>query len=537
MAQIAPPADLAHGAFSDTPPWILSTTDLHRLADVEQLRRAEEARIPALLRPRRLPPGARVARVVREIGGAVAMWRIREGRSQGSERRAGISRRLRVAAERLGPTYIKLGQIIAAGEGVFPDELVTEFTKCRDQVPAEPFDAVRQVVQGELRRPLEDVFLHFEREPVAAASIAQVHRAWLRAGPDGVPVEVVVKVQRPSVGRLVHHDLEVMAWLAPFLIGRIPVTALANPPALVEVFTRTIVEELDFRIEAANMVDIARSLAELDQRRFVVPRPHPQLVTRKVLVMERLDGFPFDAVSDQRAAGVDTHEVVRSHMIGLLEGAMISGIFHGDLHGGNLFVRPDGRTALLDFGMVGRLSDERRVAFLRLLVASTTNDVKGHVAAIRDLGALPADTDLDEVIAELGLDRPPIDPTSLSREELVHELNRVVRALLDFGARMPKELMLFAKNMVFLDAAIARLAPDLDLFAEIMSITTYFARTHGARIAADVGMRAEDYEIDLTGMKGSFGVDPSLESLTYRELRERRELIRRRLSARGRKAR
>ena len=103
--------------------------------------------------------------------------------------------------------------------------------------------------------------------------------------------EVVVKVQRPSVGRLVHQDLRVMAWLAPFLVGRIPIAALANPPALVDLFAETITEELDFRLEAENMLDIARSFAELGQRGYVVPRPHPDLVTPRVLVMERLDGL------------------------------------------------------------------------------------------------------------------------------------------------------------------------------------------------------------------------------------------------------
>ena len=149
------------------------------------------------------------------------------------------------AAEDLGPTYIKLGQIISSGAGIFPDELVAQFALLRDKVPAEDFDVVRQVVETDLGRPLEEVFARFERTPLAAASIAQVHVATLLTGE-----EVVVKVQRPTIRTAVYRDLEVMAWLAPFLIGRIPVSALANPPALVELFTETITEELDFCLEA-----------------------------------------------------------------------------------------------------------------------------------------------------------------------------------------------------------------------------------------------------------------------------------------------
>ena len=174
---------------------------------------------------------------------------------------AELTRRLREAAEDLGPTYIKLGQIISSGEGIFPEELVSEFRKCRDQVPPEPFPVVRGVVEAELGRPLAEVFSNFERRPLAAASIAQVHAATLVTGE-----EVVVKVQRPTVNKLVHLDLKVMSWIAPFLVGRIPVAALANPPALVDLFAETITEELDFRLEAANMLDVARSFADLAQR-------------------------------------------------------------------------------------------------------------------------------------------------------------------------------------------------------------------------------------------------------------------------------
>ena len=198
-----------------------------------------------------------------------------------------------------------------------------------------------------------------------------------------------------------------MAWLAPHLVGRIPIAALANPPALVELFAETIVEELDFRLEAENMLDIASTFAKLGQRDFVVPRPHPTLVTRRMLVMERLSGFNFSDVDGMRAAGIDTEAVVRSGMIGFLEGAMIYGIFHGDLHGGNLFILPSGKIALLDFGITARLSEPKRLALLALIVGASNGHIPTQVTALRDLGALPPDTDIDTVIEQLGLDRPP----------------------------------------------------------------------------------------------------------------------------------
>jgi len=521
----SPPADLAIGAFSDDPPWIVDPDRMPWREGVDGVRWVVKAQLPDLIKPRRLPRGRRVFTVVGHIGQAIVPWYLLDRRKGSSGSRAGLSRRMRIAAERLGPTYIKLGQIISSGEGLFPAELVEEFKKCRDQVPPQPFSDVRAIVESDLGRPLEEVFSSFERSPLAAASIAQVHAATLRTGE-----RVVVKVQRATVGRLVHADLEVMAWLAPFLVGRIPIAALANPPALVELFAETITEELDFRLEAQNMLDVAESFVKLGQRGYVVPRPHPELVTPRVLVMERLDGFNFDDVVGMTEAGVDTHEVVRTGMIGFMEGALINGIFHGDLHGGNLFVMADGRTALLDFGITARMGEMQRMAFLRLLMGATTNDVRIQLAALRDLGALPPDTDLEQVIIDLDLEGTPVDPTTLSPEEMIHEIQRVVKLLLGYGARMPKELMLYVKNLVFLDGAIARLAPDLDLFAEIANISMYFAQTHGEQIFADIGIDPTAVDYDLTGVKASFGVDPNQERLTYRELRERRELITKRMS-------
>ena len=332
-------------------------------AGLSRVRAELRATLPYLIRRRRLPPGARVGTTVRHLGGALGLWYLTERRRGGPEKIAGISRRLRIAAERLGPTYIKLGQIVASGDGIFPPELVAEFKWCRDQVSPEPWPVIEEVISEELGRAPREVFASIDHHPLAAASIAQVHRAQLLDG-----TEVVIKVQRPSVTRRVHQDLAVMAWLAPHLVGRIPIAALANPPALVELFAETIVEELDFRLEAENMLDIASTFAELGQRDFVVPRPHPTLVTRRMLVMERLSGFNFSDVEGMRAAGIDTDAVVRSGMIGFLEGAMMHGIFHGDLHGGNLFILPSGKIALLDFGITARLSESKRLALLSLIV-------------------------------------------------------------------------------------------------------------------------------------------------------------------------
>ena len=519
--------DTDWGAFDQNPPWVLQLDSIKWQKTAVALRAEAQREVPVLTKPTKIPPVARLITVVFVLSMALLPWFIKKKRNKfetPEASRAFISLRMRKAVERLGSTYIKLGQIISSGEGLFPVELVNEFKLCRDQVPPFSFEEAQRVVEQDLGARLTDVFSTFATTPLAAASIAQVHLATLITGE-----EVVVKVQRPSVSALVRKDLRVMAWLAPHMIGRIKISALANPPALVELFAETIVEELDFRIEADNMLDVAKMLHELHQDGYIVPRPHPSLVARRVLVMQRLEGFKFDDAVGMQAAGIDTVKVIRTGMIAFMEGAMIHGVFHGDLHGGNLFVMKDGRTALLDFGIVGRLTGSRRMAFLRLMLNATTNNVVGQIEALRDLGALPLDTDIQAVIKDLNLDQPVVDPTTLSGEELVNEVQRIVKAMMGYGARMPKELMLYVKNMVFLDGAIARLAPDLDIIQEVTAISMLFAERHGERLGRELGIDHLAVELNMDSIKAGLGVETSVDTLTYRDLQARRNLIQKRM--------
>ena len=528
----SPRRDLDHFAFSDAGPWTIDPDELTWRRGLRELRARTQAELPELLRRRAVPPLGRFVETVYHMGGALLGWRIGERRQGGAVSRAGLSRRLRQAAEPLGPAYIKLGQILSSGKGLFPDELVAEFKQLRDQVKPEPFATVRQVIEEDLQRPLEQVFASFDRDCLAAASIAQVHAATLQTGES-----VVVKVQRPRVAKSVRQDIRAMAWIAPHLVGRIPIAALANPPALVELFAETIVEELDFRLEAENMLDIARVLADAGQRIIVVPRPHPQLVTQRVLVMERLAGFTYQDVESMKAAGIDTSAMLRALIIAFFEGAMIYGVFHGDLHGGNLFVMPEGRIALFDYGITARMDETRRLAFLRLVMLGAMNDIRGQLAAYRELGALRPDADLDAVIRDLKLDKPVVDPTQLSSEQLAREIQYVTKALLGYGAKLPKPLMLFVKNMLFIDDAVAHLAPEINIFEQVLHIYAYFAQTHGDRIAAESGIDPSQNALDLTGFKASLGLSGKVESLTHHDLQKRRAIIRTRIEAAGERPR
>jgi ubiquinone biosynthesis protein len=250
--------------------------------------------------------------------------------------------------------------------------------------------------------------------------------------------------------------------------------------------------------------------------------------------MERLDGFAWDDAAGMRLAGVDTQAVLHAGLVSFMEGAMLHGVFHGDLHGGNLRVLGDGTTVLLDFGITGRMDQQQRLAFLFLLVGATTGDTRGQLRALRDLGAFPAEADLDTIITDLGLDRAFVDPTTLSGDELLHELQELTKQLLAHGARVPKELMLLVKNLLFLDGSIAALAPDLDIIGELEAVHTEIALRHGEQLAAEMGIDMSEATFDPEAVKIAMGIDPTIEKLTYRDVQERRDTIRRNLEAKRR---
>lgn len=518
-------SDTVWGSFSPKAPWNLDVEECDIFNEqANEIRANVHVKAQKLLQPKKLFPLGRVIAAVVRVGLAISLWYVFDKRKGREKSYTSISKKLRKQFVHLGSTYIKLGQIISSGEGLFPNELVSEFKKLRDQVEAEKFHDIKRVIEQDFGRPLESIFSKFNIEPLAAASIAQVHEATLITGE-----AVVVKVQRPRVSSLVEKDIKALTWLAPKLVGRIPVTALANPPALVEVFSETICEELDFRLEAQSMLEVARVFVTTNQRSIVVPRPYVSMVTKRVLVMEKMQGFQLEDVEAMQDAGIDTKEFIRAGLISFLEGALIYGVFHGDLHGGNLFVQPDGKTALFDFGITGHFNETQRKAFMRLIIAGMSGDVKQQLVALRDMGAFPKDTDLDEVLEDLGVGQAVKDPTKMSSDQLTDELKDLTKKLLGYGARAPKELMLFVKNLMFLDGVTGTLAPDLDILAEISHVYSYFMSEYGTKIFEELNLEEDDLQFDKNALLDSMMVEDKVDTLTYDQIKARREIIRKRM--------
>lgn len=377
-----------------------------------------------------------------------------------------------------GPTYVKLGQFIATARGILPDEMVDAFSWCRDEVAPLPAGTAQRIVERSLGRPLELLFEHFDDTALAAASIAQVHAARLLDGTD-----VVVKVRRPGLRRRFEADIRALALAAAGAEQRWDSARAANASGFVELFAELVLEELDFRFEALNMVEIglAAEHAGLDGVRC--PRPMPALVTSRVVVMERMAGVRYTDADHVLGAEVDRQRMLRLGIQGVLEHTLVYGRFHGDLHAGNVLVDADGTLSLVDFGIVGRLTAAGRDALVRLMIGFATDDVYAQLTAAADLGAVPADADLTSLAAELSALAPERGALSLTHRDLVDGLGRVVRVLVRNGFRLPKELVLFLKNLLYLNGFAAAVAPDTDLLGEIEPIFEHFHNRYADAMA------------------------------------------------------
>ncbi|MGP0032332.1 MAG: ABC1 kinase family protein [Acidimicrobiales bacterium] len=333
--------------------------------------------------PRRLPEpspatlfrrGATISRVVGMHFVPTVLRQLRTIR-QGALPGAELARPLRKSFEDLGGTFMKFGQIIASSPGLFGDEVADEFRACLDTGPLVPFPDVRQRVEEDLGRPLGDVFVDFEYEPIGRASIAVVHRARLRDGR-----LVAVKVLRPDIEHLVASDLDLMQPLLEILVRQTGDQLAGSTLQLLDGFREQIGEEMDLRNEARSLVHFRRLQTEFDLSKMAVPEPYPEFSGRNVLTMEFFDGVPIDDLARVADLGVDPVPLVQEVMRAFFVTTVRWGAFHGDVHAGNMMLLRDGRIGVIDWGIVGRLDPATHRFFLSLLSAAT-----GHEAAWADV--------------------------------------------------------------------------------------------------------------------------------------------------------
>ncbi len=376
---------------------------------------------------------------------------------------------VRLAMEELGPTFVKLGQILAGRADLFGPDFITEFEKLHSHVPALPMDAVRPQLREDLGDEPETVFARFDTEPLAAASIAQVHRARLFDG-----TEVVVKIRRPGIGDTIDTDLRLLARLAAVAEAELPTLRPYRPQQLVRELARSLRRELDLAGECRNAERIAANLSELPW--MVVPKVYWAYTGERVNVQAFVDGVPGPSLARLDALGLDRQLLARRGTRAMLKMILEDGVFHADPHPGNVFYLEGNRIALIDFGMIGRVTPGRREELLQLLlglverhpqsVADVLVDWAGDAHRL-DTGALENEIEafVDQYhgapLAELDLGRMLSDVTTILRE---HRLG------------LPSDMALLMKALITLEGMGRGLDPAFHMTSEALPILRKVAR-------------------------------------------------------------
>ncbi len=372
-----------------------------------------------------------------------------------------IPERLRIAFSALGPSFIKLAQLLSSRPDLITKAYADEFKKLQDEVP--PFSAkeVRKIIETELRISLNDLFSDFEDLPLAAASIAQVHKATLRSGE-----KVVVKVQRPDIRATIETDIAILEIIAHLLLRYVPESKFFNPLGIVNEFSRSVRKELNFVEEARNANRFRKNFAE--NHNIYIPEVYPELVSEKVIVMERLEGVRIDDIKGIESLGVERHKIARIGIDAYFKMMFEDGFFHADPHPGNIFVMPDGKIGLMDFGIVGWLSPELMENIARAFLALITKDFDRLIDQYIELGIVvgeevDTETFKREFRAELMELYEPFYELTIGEINFAEYLNTLTHLVIKHGLRIPSELLLMNKTMLILDNIGRQLDPTFNL--------------------------------------------------------------------------
>ena len=385
-----------------------------------------------------------------------------------------LSVRINELLQDLGPTFVKFGQILSTRTDLLPKELCEQLSQLQDQVKPITLEEVRQVIEEELERPIEEVFLEFSSEPLACASIAQVHCALLKLdsaeaeaeGDDAAtraPLEVVVKVQRPSIRATIEADLSILHFLARQAVDAFPEVEAFRPDKILVEFERAILRELSFNYEAQNLSRFTRNFKEWET--VHIPTLYRELSSDRIIVMERLNGVKItEAAPYGHSMDLIASETVRMVFKQVFE----DGFFHGDLHPGNLLILEDGRIGLIDFGLVGRLSPSMRDAMADLLLHVTTRNHEGVARSLFEISIHQDPINYTQWESDV-CDLMEMHFASSSLAEV--DFGQIVRDLIEGAVRhhaqIPSDYTMFFKSIITVEGIGKQVSPDLDLLSEI----------------------------------------------------------------------
>jgi ubiquinone biosynthesis protein len=368
------------------------------------------------------------------------------------------AQRIRMAVEELGPTFIKFGQIISTRPDLLPPDFITELSRLQDSVPPEPWEPIKACIEEELGQPIEQIFATFDPQPIAAASLGQVHAATLSDGQ-----EVIVKVQRPDIERIIDVDLDILYDLARLAQNRTPLGQTYDLVEIAEDFAFTLRGELDYRREGHNADRFREHFR--GERYLYIPKVHWDYTTRRVLVLERIYGIKIDDVDALDEAGYDRHRIAMHSARMITKEILEDGFFHADPHPGNFVVMPGEIIGLMDFGMVGHLAPADRADLAHLYIVAMQQDVPGAADQLMRMGV--ADHQVDRVAFERDLRRMmhKYYGLALGEFQISEMLEEFMTVAFRHRLRFPSNLWLVGKTMGMIEGLGMVLAPDFDMFA------------------------------------------------------------------------
>jgi predicted unusual protein kinase regulating ubiquinone biosynthesis (AarF/ABC1/UbiB family) len=411
---------------------------------------------------------------------------LRIGRSGGQTWVAAICAGIVDAFIALGPTFVKVGQMIASSPSVFPKPLADAAVRCLDDVP--PFGAAeaRRIVAEDLGAAVDDVFKEFDDKPLSAASIAQVHACTLFDGR-----QAVLKIQRPNITARMNRDLRIVYRIAR-LIERTKQGKLINPVAIVEDLHQVTNEELNFALEAYRQTRFRDNIPAFGDNEWITaPEVYWDVCGPRVIAMERMYGVPLDEFDELRRRGIDGELVLRRGVKVWMEAALVHGPFHGDVHAGNLWLLEDGRASYLDFGIMGELPPEHRDA---VKDAQFTTMIDGDytrvVRAWQRIGILGPDSEIgpaEEVAARIKMVIEPMLDLKLGDVSLSSMMRQQLELQQEYGARAQRELVLVTKQLMYFERYATALAPDYNMARDIWLVKNVFP-DDVARVAVERGL-------------------------------------------------
>ena len=375
-------------------------------------------------------------------------------------------RRIRLVFEELGPTFVKLGQLMSMRADIFPPEYIEEFKKLQNCVPPVPFPEIQAVIERELKHPISELFISIEEESLAAASVAQVHAAELAEGE-----LVVVKVIRPGIDKKIREDIRLMYYFAEKLENAFEIGQVIGFVNIVKEFERSIFRELDMHIEAGNIERFARNFK--DSREIYIPKVYWDYTSKSILVMELIEGIRIDRIDELRALDIDPKEIAMIGLRSFSRQLMEFGLFHADPHPGNSIVMNDGRLGLVDFGIIGYLDEKTMLEIANVFLGYAEHNYDMVIEALVDAALINEETvNLKYFRNDLRDISEPFYGRSLNTISVRDIYDQVMQLLLKYHIRLPRDLMLLFKTFIQVEALGKILGSD----ANLLEVTRPYAK-------------------------------------------------------------